>query len=1394
MADRLNRKFPDGSLRITSGCQYCAVGCGYNAFLVSDGAVCTDSDPDREGVARFITPAMRGKVTYKGDTYEAAVAPDARCDLNKGNHSVRGGSQGLNLVSPSKVVGNQDQRNRSTKDRLTFPKVRLNDGCWHKITWETLNEVMAKLVVHATEMAVEDEKINVAYPERLGVKIFEYQYLENTYAATKLFYSAIGTPNVAYHDRPGAAGSSPGLKDVGMRPHDFSYEEVLQSDILIFIGTNPYENQSVFFMQYAVAREMIVIDPRKTPTAQYAASTGGVHLQPKTLGADSLVLFAICREMVKRWLKEGKPLQAFPWRDSVMEQAAVDALKAAVNETAGGDPDEFTFKQMRNRRRASRAMGFDEFVHDFLKVGDESSDYTLCNASEKSGIGVQELEQVVDRIFRHQENDAGNQPKVGLIYEKGMIWGFNYHNTASVGALGIMLGAGRELGRFVGRVGGHQKGWAESLDNLSELFVSTKWEYDDDSQGRRCKETDYAEGYPFRNAEDYYSDEFLDEFNPDSCFEKKLPVHHNLDNHVFGPPRDFLADDQSDLEEGYVRLKNGLETKKEPDVHLLWIIGCNFFGQTNDAQRKRAELEKRRAKGSADLNAVCPEPPPPGERLSAGDIVPVFTRRMDKDGIVLIHQELFANPTTELCDIVIPASGWGEEAFCRYNAQRRLKLYDQFQDSPIDKDEIEIEGDPAKSRDRFLFSPKPDWLIIRDVARAIGREFGSKFASSLRAAFPWNNSAEVADSMAEYSHRGLEGEKQSGNKSMLGDLLPFGIARGVEKGGKLHSVLGASDGTKDAKSEHLASAGDGPHYVVYDPHFDNDHLTDPAAAGRKDPIQSNGIATNGVLLPVEYDPAASELRGTWRVQRWRNDPKKQFCFIKAPFDDIAPYIAEFAPKQGELFITNGRFNHLWNNMFHHLRNDYVNERYPEDLPGTILEVNPRWANQKSLKNGQIVEIVSGEYRFHAVLSKQSSVPENGAFAMFSYPVRENGTGKYQFDGYVNNVSHRYADGINPIGALKYGKAVVDGVENPNGGGPWIYPRDFPNLAERAGPTFEERNRIVDLNDDDLPYEFDFEDDVKGRLAWTAKETIVTMGLPRSSIENHVSFELDLFQNPYNGIKLLDDLGQQGPAEFISKLRDTMEWPDAKPYWDKWRAHEIRLLEDFLRAAAGNHSSGGTTPIPGGSPADQMLALITARSADAAGAFAHSLVPVDNTNLRQLFADVELARILEFLQAGEFQGQRLVVPGDADNSLFFRLVSNHQGQPGPMFDAFTDTERAIVRNWIEDMANSDPANGTPEQAVLQLIEAKRPGAMNSFTHGNIPVGNTNLRQLFVDEEYAAILEFLKQESLQNQRLIAPGDPNNSLFLQLISAGGPMETAFTDAERSVVRDWINSLSNN
>ena len=1083
MSNSLTRSFPKKTARITTGCQYCAVGCGYNAFLTpGDDGREVDGEIEYDGVSRFITPAMTGEVKYKGETRRIAVAPDARCDLNKGNHSVRGGSQGHNLVRA-------DGKGRSTQDRLKSPMVRLASGEWAEITWRTLNEILARLLIEATGITRSAgngvTKLKIGNPKGLGVKIYEYQYLENTYAATKLFYSAIGTPNLAYHDRPSAAGSSPGMKDAGLRPHDFSYDDILDADVIFFIGTNPYENQSVFFMQYCQGKEMIVMDPRLTATAEYAVQTGGMHLRPKWLGADSLVLYAMAREIIET------------------HQIRSDLKVGNPAGLPSGKPEQ--------RRRASRATDFKGFKK-FLGVGRlEETTYTLKHAVDVSGIPETDLRRAVDRLATPR-SDGGSAPKVAILYEKGMIWGFNYHNTAAIASLGVMLGSYGRPGRLTGRVGGHQKGWAEARVRIPVF------------------ENSCGEGYPFRNADDSYSDDCLtNRFDAD---KSRILVRHNLDNHVFGPTED-LHEDQSDICDTEVRLKNNLVTRKEPDVKLLWIIGGNYLGQTNDATTKRARLLDRLKAGKAEIARPS--------NADADTVVNTLSERMKK-GIVLVHQEIFANPTTEFCDIVIPAAGWGEDTFCRYNAQRRLKLYERFQDMPLHVDDAATvgDGDPMDKIDGFLHSPKPDWRIFRDIAQEIGNRLDAEgedgsLAKEVAEAFGWENSSVLADEMAKNSHR----------KSMLGALIDFGRDKLPDVEGVVHAVLGKG-GNGDA--EHLVGENN---YIVVDETIDAEGKHQRGKENVTD-IYGNGVASNGVMLPLRFENG--RLVGTLRTVQKPDGSETpeffpEFFFVKAHWHEIE-WAYERAnrrdigdPVGNQLIVTNGRFNHLWNNMFHHLRNDYVNERYPEDMPGTILEVNPDWATHEGIRNGQVVEVAGSAGSFRAIASLQDGVAAGGAFAMFSYPVRRDGA--FTFDGYPNNLTDGYADGINPIAALKYARATVRKVPDPaTGEADWIY-----RSITRQGPSYAQRNRIGPKKALTAPGKPLGESD---RLDWEMRELIVRKGLPRALLHKPADSDPDakrtLFLNP--------DL-------FLERLRDDLRQKFGSGVnWMAWRTVSGRTIDHW----------------------------------------------------------------------------------------------------------------------------------------------------------------------------------------------------------------------------------------
>jgi anaerobic selenocysteine-containing dehydrogenase len=1185
MASGFDRDFPDGVKRITTGCQYCAVGCGYNAFLTPH-AEGPNHLPD---APRFITPAMQpvrsdtgkpettAKVFYNGVLKDIAVAPDPRCDLNKGNHSVRGASQGLNLVAyreKSNGAAGHEQVGRSTKERLTSPWVRLDSGTWKEVTWETVNKVMARLVVAATNMKASGtptDTVEVNNPRGLGVKLYEYQYLENTYAATKLFYGAIGTPNVAFHDRPSASGSSPGLKDAGLRPHDFSYEDVQAADLVIMIGTNPYENQSVFFMQYCQGKEIWVIDPRKTATAEYAVRTGGGHIQPTRLGADSRLIYAICRALIERW-EDDHDGQLYP---TMLEIGDTDNLTRDPVATA------------EKKRQASRAKSYADFK-EFLGTKTTSKTYDLAATMKATGLSEDDqskLRQLVEAILDASAPGATAQKKVAVLYEKGMIWGFNYHNTAALASLGVLLGAGSEPGRILGRVGGHQKGWAERVEPLDHFA------YPGVPRKYKC------ERYPTHNATDLYTDDFLKRRFPEGESAEYIKPKHNLDNHVFGPlkgkddPHKVLADQVRRTADGTTRsfervqLPNGLETDKQPDVKLLWIIGGNYLGQTNDVAWKRLELHKR-------MKAGRPVNPRRPKNTDTDEIVRALTQRMADGGLVCVHQDIFANPTTECCDIVIPAAGWGEETFCRYNAQRRLKLYERFQDMPMHENEDRKPGiDPYSYIGEFKHSPKPDWMIIKDIAQSIGTEIGSR---RFETEFPWTDSAAVADEMAEASHRGPDHPKGMGLKN----LFKFADAQNpdIPNGRQVHTLLGASElGLNDnAETQYLKS-----NYVVSETINCTDKECTALGAPNTSGVYTNGVATNGVFLPLTTKESDGDTQLVGHLSVRREGPA--FYFVAAPWQEIEDAfnrinsIADDADwrAQGGVLVTNGRVNHLWNNMFHHIRNDYVNDRYPEDMPGTVVEINPAWADCHAIENGDIVRLsrtplpddhpaphdagdAQRNFRdiVYGVASLQDSVPDGMAFLMFSYPVGEGRHAfNFNFNGYVNNITDGHADGINPIAALKYGHGILTKVPVDQSG----YPEGkFASMRDRPGPLYEQRNVVGPGGIHDQGSEVGSGKTYATRSDWEMRELIVRKGLPRASAHSgkkgQLFFQPDDFYDALKNNRSLEDTGplRDGFRSGAIGKRRWMRWSTGGSLVDEWHGADVYIganwLEQFPPAA------------------------------------------------------------------------------------------------------------------------------------------------------------------------------------------------------------------------------------
>jgi arsenite oxidase large subunit len=879
----------------------------------------------------------------------------------------------------------------SVQERITTPYVRTQSGSengFEAITVDEATQILAALVKVATDAQYDAQGRTVWFkrPESLGVKLYEYQYLENTYAATKLFFQLIGTPNVAYHDRPSIASNTQGFGDTGIDPHGYAYEDVWDSDVLFLAGINPYESQSVFFMQQMTGKRLIVLDPRRTITADYAVKTGGLHLQPTVLGADTLILNALCRYIrdqrrganAAEW-GAGRLRRGLIADGEKIELARQDAQKRPPDPDHGPDA----------ARRAQFHLSQDEFLGTFL-----DSQPDLAEAARISGVAIDHLEQAARLLSGPiTPMPPAQNRKVSLIFEKGLIWGYSYHATGAFANLGLLLGSVMDATAaepqtvptrgVTGRAGGHQKGWAEVRYTI-----------------KNARGVTLTAGYPFHRATDEY----------DPPHGPRIRTHNYFDAHLVGErvaPRHKRA-----------------HGPRNADINLLWIIGSNAIGQMGNAAAKWKEIAKRRA-GPVPASATVQE------------VVRVLSERIRKGGLVIVQQDIYPNPTTTQADLVLPASGWGEEDFVRFNGERRARLYGRFQDSPAFTR-------PDGVREMRC---QPDWKYFQALARLLlpqgysghglpaGYSFSGTSKALTEADFAWADSAQLFWEVALRS-----------NLASRLKVLEDGSVQSAPTGHTLLRVRG-SRGWQQPLSKDASGAIHGAERVR-------------VKADQWGPLSDKTM----------YGP---------------------YAFVRVDWDDIEDDFKDNRPRRhkDELAICNGRINELWNSMFTHIRNATVRARYPDDMPGTVLELSATDAQSLGVKTGDVVNVIGEDIHLGAnkaqfmgvVVVQPDALPTGIAFAYFSYPVRSSTSRLFPYrtfttDGYVNNITTGYVDPMNPIAAVKFarGRIVPTGRH---------YTRSGPQGALSA------RSRHVAFAAARVTNEAQ-------RAAWKLREIVVQKGLPR----------------------------------------------------------------------------------------------------------------------------------------------------------------------------------------------------------------------------------------------------------------------------------------------------------
>ena len=393
----------------TSACQFCNVGCGYkvHTWPVAD----TPKRPSADGpypkgtLGDWISPAMVTRAQVGGVDSYIAVVPDKDCIVNKGDHSPRGGSNALTVYTkrPHPLT--------DPTERHLYPQVRdSKGGSLRRVTWDdALNLVATKI------KAV----LDAGGPSSIGVWAADHLSPELNFASTKLFFAPmprglynptlgpdLGVAVRAIHNRPKYNSEVPSLADTFGSNNAllYSYHDFELADTVLYTGTNSYETGTVFYNRvFAKSSKKVVIDPRRTETAQNAADLGGVHLQLKP-NTDVVLVNSLMNVILSDNLHDPAYIAAR------VEPASFSALQAVVTQAK----------------------------------------YTPENTEVVTGVPAASVREAARLL--------GAPNKTSILFEKGVIWS-GTQNEAVLHAyanLALLLGSVGQPGRVFGRQGGHQ--------------------------------------------------------------------------------------------------------------------------------------------------------------------------------------------------------------------------------------------------------------------------------------------------------------------------------------------------------------------------------------------------------------------------------------------------------------------------------------------------------------------------------------------------------------------------------------------------------------------------------------------------------------------------------------------------------------------------------------------------------------------------------------------------------------------------------------------------------------------------------------------------------------------------------------------------------------------------
>ncbi len=419
---------------LTTCCDYCIAACAYKVYRwplgSGDGGPKASEnafniDFPSNALQDWVAPAQHNVVMHKSIPHHVVITPnkDATTVNTNGDSSIRGGLIAQKCYNPK----------TPTRDRLTTPLMRIY-GILQPVPWDFALDVAAEVAQHV----IAKHGAN-AY----SVKTYSYQYIENTYAITKFALRHINTASFTFHDTPSDVTSTPGFRDAGFDNFGPSYDDWASADVLMCMGTDPYETKTIVFTQHIMpgvynGMKLIMVNPRETAGIAFAKKMGGLHLDVYP-GTDTVLLGAIARIVLengwedKEWLKN--------WVNNKWE-----------SNSGFGQGTRNTPWQWRTTWGKFQTKGFEDYKEWLLS----QPEYELDKAAELTGVDAAKIRTAAEWIAKPKAD--GTRVKASFGIEKGFYWSNNTGNTNAISSLATICGAGGRPGQVVGRFGGHQRG------------------------------------------------------------------------------------------------------------------------------------------------------------------------------------------------------------------------------------------------------------------------------------------------------------------------------------------------------------------------------------------------------------------------------------------------------------------------------------------------------------------------------------------------------------------------------------------------------------------------------------------------------------------------------------------------------------------------------------------------------------------------------------------------------------------------------------------------------------------------------------------------------------------------------------------------------------------------